>query len=163
VTGIIAHCERCGIPRTIAKRRDPGLCIACAYDTGHRCQSCGKPRRRHSQHPTLCGTCAREQGHTIALGDGQWIRDGLVWRWETTRDAEPSQPATRRPRGPRVPRPERHLPVDQLAPCGTHSAYCRHKRRGEQIDYDCLEAEREYKAEWMRQKRAQQQRQKEAA
>jgi ribosomal protein S14 len=117
MTGIIAHCERCGLPRTIATRRDSGLCSACSYAGGHRCQRCGKPRGRHNKHPQLCGPCTREQTHTIALQAGQWVRDGLIWRW---------QPA---------PEPER---------CGTERGYHWHRKHDETICERCREAHRTY-------------------
>jgi hypothetical protein len=133
VTSEIATCIRCGIRRHIHARRENPYCQACAY----------------TRIPPPDPTCE--------LPPGRWVRDGLVLRWQAT-----PPPETPRPRRRRGPMPERRLPPDQLAPCGTHSAYCRHKRRGETIDAACLEAERQYKAEWMRQNRAQQ-RQKEAA
>lgn len=126
MTGVIAHCERCGVPRTISQRRDSTLCIACVYDTGHRCQQCGKARGRHNKHPTLCGPCTHTQGHTIALQAGQWVRDGLVWRWEP------------------APEPER---------CGTERGYNWHRKHAEPICDPCREAHRIFMREY-RQKKA---------
>jgi hypothetical protein len=131
MTAHIAHCIRCGVPRTINKTRDGGLCIACSYDAGHRCQRCGKPRGRHNHHPELCGPCTREQGHTIALEAGQWVRDGLVWRWQP----DPQE----------VPQPIR---------CGTYRGYRKHRRTGEPACAECREAFRIHRREERRQEAA---------
>jgi hypothetical protein len=50
--------------------------------------------------------------------------------------------------------PHLYKPADGLAPCGTHSAYVRHKKRGEQIDHACQEAERAYMRDRKRRVRA---------
>jgi hypothetical protein len=78
-------CSRCGITRTVKLRRPDYLCLECKSAV-HRnvktsCERCGKPRR--GRHKSLCANCERTQGHTIALNGGQWVREGLVWRWET--------------------------------------------------------------------------------
>lgn len=45
-------------------------------------------------------------------------------------------------------------PARQLMPCGTHAAYVRHKKRGEEADPRCLHAEREYQRDRKRRTRA---------
>jgi hypothetical protein len=127
MSSLIGRCTRCGIPRTIAKRRDTGLCVACKYDTGHRCQRCGKSRGSRNQHPTLCGPCTREQTHTIALEGGQWVRNGLLWNWEA------------------APEPER---------CGTERGYHWHRKHAETICEPCREAHRSYIREYRQRKAA---------
>lgn len=78
-----AVCARCGI-QNIARQARGYVCGSCVvYDTANGCARCGKRRRRDSAHPTLCGHCSKDSEHVIALGDGEWVRDGLIVRWET--------------------------------------------------------------------------------
>ncbi|GAA0550037.1 hypothetical protein GCM10010172_35120 [Paractinoplanes ferrugineus] len=47
-------------------------------------------------------------------------------------------------------RTHRSADVADLAPCGTPSAWARHKRRGEPVDQACIEANRAYMRRWSR-------------
>ena len=122
---------------------------------GATCWRCGVTNETRDPRGYLCQTCKHmldiSPTEKDALEPGKWVRVGLVWRWQS---AFAESPTTQRRTWRRIPRPL--LPVSELVPCGTQSAYARHKRRGEEVDPACLTAAREYKAEWMRRRRAQQ-------
>jgi hypothetical protein len=50
--------------------------------------------------------------------------------------------------------PARYKPAGLIQPCGTHAAFNRHKKRGEPIDDNCRQAEREYQSAKARRFRA---------
>lgn len=67
----------------------------------------------------------------------------------------PAEPAPKKRRGPKpqpkVVRPKKPREVPE---CGTHRAFARHKRRGEEVDAACLEASREYSRNYSRERTA---------
>lgn len=83
MTSETATCTRCGITRTVRYNHHNDLCASCRiFDTPNPCTRCGRGRRRDNQHPTLCGECSRQPEHVLELSGGQWVRDGLVMRWQ---------------------------------------------------------------------------------
>lgn len=71
-----------------------------------------------------------------------WLRMDRINETGDT-DLPRGRPRTAYRRGKKGPRPE--------APCGTRAAFDRHRRRGEDIDAACIDAERVYQAaRWRR-------------
>jgi hypothetical protein len=131
VTAETATCTRCGIKRFVKRLRPDYLCQECKSvvyrNTMRTCERCGKPRR--GRHLTLCSNCAHAATHIIELDGGQWVREGLVWRWHD--NGQPRDDG----------RDEFGRFVGHTE-CGTDAGYSRHRRRGETICDDCRTAHR---------------------
>jgi hypothetical protein len=127
------------------------------------CEACLKAKRAHMRDLRLargegggqklkpCGTLAAYRRHKAAgekaCGPCLEAYAEYYREWEEARQRRNHDRAA-------VPK--------ELAPCGTFAAYQRHHVRGEAVDEACAQANRDYKTQWARNKRAEQRRRREA-